>query len=69
MDNLRTTLTRVGNLGNFSISMPNLTRDTEKPEENVAPVEISLQVPQQQKVPSCQSSIQGRKKIHSQGKT
>lgn len=62
MQNLRTTLTRVGNLGNFSISMPNLARDSEKPEEDVGPAEISLQVPQQQGAISCQSSVQGKKK-------
>lgn len=64
MKNIKSTLTRVGNLGNFSISMPNLTHDAEKPETNTGPAE-TLQVPQNYGPPSCQSSIQGKKFQHS----
>lgn len=60
MKNIKSTLTRVGNLGNFSISMPNLTQDAEKPEADIGPAE-TLQVPQINGPPSCQSSIQGKK--------
>lgn len=63
MKNIKSTLTRVGNLGNFSISMPNLTQDTEKPEADTGPAE-TLQVPQNHGPPSCQSSIQGKKFDH-----
>ena len=58
MQNIRSTLNRVGNLGNFSISMPNLAQEPEKSE--AGPVE-TLQVPQYAGPPSCQSSVQGKR--------
>lgn len=64
MKNIKSTLTRVGNLGNFSISMPNLTQDAEKTEADTTPAE-SLQVPQNYGPPSCQTSTKGKKFQHS----